>query len=293
MGNILDCKIKKYTLVLQKIAIALLLTLLCACDESILYKNIEENEANLMTSVLLREGIDTTRMANADGTYNIVISDAGYFPEAIDALSLRGFPRAKFESLCTIFKGDSMVSTPIEQKARYTCAKAQELSGSLTELDGISMARVHLVLSETDPITRKLKPASASIMIKYKLGMDVDTIIPKIKQLVSYAVEDLPYQNVSVMLSEEVGRKEDKVAKAFAQKENTQAHSGNTAQSFIDEDDEDAGNTGTNQNTSILYIIMAVMTFGMIIFVFFIIRMKTSQSQSTNLPHIRRSQTEF
>ncbi len=293
MGNILDCKIKKYTLVLQKIAIALLLTLLCACNESILYKNIEENEANMMTAVLLREGIDTTRMANTDGTYNIVISDAGYFPEAIDALSLRGFPRAKFESLCTIFKGDSMVSTPIEQKARYTCAKAQELSGSLTELDGISMARVHLVLSETDPITRKLKPASASIMIKYKLGMDVDTIIPKIKQLVSYAVEDLPYQNVSVMLSEEVGRKEDKVAKAFAHKQNAQAHSGNTAQSFTNEDDEETENTGNNHNTSILYIIMALMTFGMIILVFFIIRMKTSQSQSTSLQHIRRSQTEF
>jgi type III secretion protein J len=290
MGNILDCKIKKYTLILQKIAMALLLTLLCACDESILYKNIEENEANLMTSVLLREGIDTKRMANTDGTYNIVISDASYFPEAIDALSLRGFPRAKFESLCTIFKGDSMVSTPIEQKARYTCAKAQELSGSLTELDGISMARVHLVLSETDPITRKLKPASASIMIKYKLGMDVDTIIPKIKQLVSYAVEDLPYQNVSVMLSEEVGRKEDKVAKAFAEKQSTKTQTHNTAESFIDEDDE---NTGENQNNSILYIIMAIMTFGMIILVFFIIRMKTSQSQPTNLPNIRRSQTEF
>lgn len=278
---------------IQKTIIILLVTFLCACNESVLYKNIEENEANMMTAVLLREGIDTQRVANPDGTYNIVISDGSYFPEAIDALSLRGFPRTKFESLCTIFKGEGMVSTPIEQKARYTCAKAQELSGSLTELDGISMARVHLVLSETDPITRKLKPASASIMIKYKPSMDVDTLIPKVKQLVSYAVEDLPYQNVSVMLSEEVGRNQDILSQAAKHTGTSSVSVQNASNLFPDE--EDAIDTDKNQNMSFLYIIMATMTVGMVIIMYFMMRMKNKQfaTQSHSLQNIDRQTVEF
>ncbi|MFT6071998.1 MAG: type III secretion system YscJ/HrcJ family lipoprotein [Alphaproteobacteria bacterium] len=252
--------------------------MLSACDEAILYKNVEENDANLMTSVLIREGMDATRMANKDGTYNIVIQDGSYFPEAIDALSLRGFPRMKFENLCTIFKGDGMVSTPVEQKARYTCAKAQELSGSLTELDGISMARVHLVLSETDPISRKVKSASASVMIKYKTGMDIDTLIPKVKQLISYAVEELPYQNVSVMLSEEVGRKEAMIAQAFQRPNAEQSQPEETPNLFPND------NNSKSHNMIILYIIMAIMTIGMIIIIFFMLRIKNQQYEHNNLP---------
>ena len=272
--------IKNYMFMVQKVAIIILLMFLSACNESILYKNIEENEANLMTSVLLREGIEAKRMENKDGTYNIVITDGSYFPEAIDALSLRGFPRVKFESLCTIFKGDGLVSTPIEQKARYTCAKEQELSGSLTELDGISMARVHLVLSETDPISRKVKPASASIMIKYKVGLDVDTLIPKVKQLVSYAVEDLPYQNVSVMLSEEVGRKEDMIAQGIKNaSHNTEQSSDNVASLNQTE------GSNKNQNMLVLYIIMAIMTFGMGGIIFSMMRMKNQDTINNNNRH--------
>lgn len=268
--------IKKYQHILKKGMVILLMTMLVACNESILYKNIEENEANLMTSILIREGIEASRVPNPDGTYNVVIADGAYFPEAIDALSLRGFPRTKFENLCTIFKGDGMVSTPVEQKARYTCAKAQELSGSLTELDGVTMARVHLVLSETDPISRKVKPASASVMIKYKLGLDIDTLIPKVKQLVSYAVEELPYQNVAVMLSEETGRKEEMLMNTFKKPIDTAIAEDTPMPNLFPNEDQNG-----NQNMVILYIIMGIITIGMLILIFFMFRMK---SQYHDLP---------
>ena len=272
MQSILQCKIKHYRSLLKKIIIGLCVLCVCACEEaSILYKNIEETEANLMTSVLLREGVEATRMPNTDGTYNIAINDASYFSEAIEILSMRGFPRMKFENLCTIFKGDSMVSTPVEQKARYTCAKSQELSGSLTELDGVSMARVHLVLSETDPISRKVKPASASIMIKYKAGMDVDTLIPKIKQLVSYGVEELPYQNVSVMLSEELGQKENMIAQALHKSENNMGGQMMTESVTMQEDTE------KSPNMLLLYILMGIIAVGMTVIIFLILHFKNQQ----------------
>lgn len=249
--------------------------LLAACEEYVLYKNIEENEANMMASVLLRSGIEASRTPNQDDTYNIIIHDEALFPEAIDALSLRGFPRTKFENLCTIFKGDGMVSTPVEQKARYTCAKAQELSGSLTELDGVTMARVHLVLSETDPISRKVKPASASVMIKYKPGMDIDTLIPKVKQLISYAVEELPYQNVAVMLSEEASRKEEMIIQSLnTQKQNKQEE---LKIQEIQEAPEEYEQEGSNM--VILYVIMCLVTISMVVLIFFMLRIKSNPEE--------------
>ena len=262
------------------------LIFLSACNEMTLYKNLEEKEANLMTAVLLRENIDTQRMLNPDGTYDLILSDKTYFPEAMDVLSMRGFPRKTYDSLCTIFTGEGMVSTPLEQRARYTCAKAQELSGSLMELDGIIMARVHLVLSETDAISRKVKPASASVMIKYKEGMDVDTLIPRIKQMVSFGVESLPYQNVSVMLSEEKMSQEMNNA-TVGIKLSEEEIANNTINPSVKHNPFEA----PPSSNMFLYLFMGVMFIVMVAFGVFIMRVtaaatasETANNNPENLP---------
>lgn len=287
MYNKLYTHIRNYRLALQKIILGLCFFVLCACEEVVIYKNIVEVEANLMTATLMQENISVQRTANKDGTYNIVITDATEFAKAVNILSMRGLPRAKFDSLCTIFKGDGMVSTPVEQKARYTCAKSQELSGSLTELDGISAARVHLVLSETDPISRKVKPASASVMIRYKAGVDVDALVPRIKQLISYGVEELPYQNVSVMLSEEMGHKQEMVMQNAQHKANMQNMLGqteNATDSSLSDKNinlfaQDSGTNGNTMNTTgtnmlVLYILMGMVVIGMAVILYFMMQMK-------------------
>jgi type III secretion system YscJ/HrcJ family lipoprotein len=294
MYNIINGYIKAYKIILKKVFLVLCFVFLCACEEVVLYKNIEENEANLMTATLMKENVPVERIGNKDGTYNIIITDNSEFSRAISILSMRGLPKAKFESLCTIFKGDGMVSTPVEQKARYTCAKSQELSGSLNELDGVSAARVHLVLAETDPISRKVKPASASIMIKYKAGMDVDALVPRIKQLVSYGVEELPYQNVSVMLSEELGHKEEALItdsdnKAYAQNAlNESSHKTNENVNLF-ETPADNNNSIINTDTAsdapsnmlFLYVLMGVMAVGMTIVIYVMMQIQNKKLQKT------------
>jgi type III secretory pathway lipoprotein EscJ len=128
-------------------------------------------------------------------------------------------------------------------------------------------------LSETDPISRKVKPASASIMIKYKAGMDVDTLIPKIKQLVSYGVEELPYQNVSVMLSEELGQKDDMIAQVLQKPQSNaggQMMTGNDAMAMQDD-------TEKTPNMLFLYVLMGIIAVGMTIIIFLILHFKNQQ----------------
>lgn len=190
---------KKLFLFLKKCFLSVSLLCIVACNEIELFTNIEEVEVNNMMVILMQEGIEVERMANSDGTYSLILKDDQYIPEAMTALRIRGYPQKKHENLCTTFTGEGMVTTPLEQKARYNCAKAQELSGALMDVDGIVKAHVVLELSETDPISRKIKPATASVLLKYKYGMNIDTLIPKVKEMVTYGVANMLYTNVKVV----------------------------------------------------------------------------------------------
>ncbi|MEM6603492.1 MAG: hypothetical protein AAF621_05530, partial [Pseudomonadota bacterium] len=244
--------------------------LLSACTDSIeLFTSVEEYEANNMLVILLREGIAAERELNPDGTYKIVLDDKRYVPEAMNALKMRGYPQKKHENLCTTFTGEGMVSTPLEQKARYNCAKAQELSGALMDVDGIVKAHVVLELAETDPISRKVKPATASVLLKYKPGIDIDTLIPKVKELVTYGVANMVYTNVNVVAVIEKSRADEMIYKKPTEEELAMT----TPNLIIGS--KDPFERGTSN--FFLYIFMAVLAAVMVAFIVFILRMRKNK----------------
>jgi type III secretion protein J len=92
-----------------------------------------------------------------------------------------------------------MVSSPVEQRARFTYAISEELSRTLSQLDGVVSARVHIVVPTERP-NEPEGPASAAIFIKYRDNFDLSGYVPQIKQLVAHSVEGLRYDSVSVVL---------------------------------------------------------------------------------------------
>lgn len=267
---------------------------MAACNEIDLFTNLEEKEANLMLAVLLREGIAAERIKNPDATYNIQIKDKAYFAEAMTALTIRGYPKQKFENLCTTFKGEGMVSTPLEQKARYNCAKSQELTSHLMKIDGIIYAGVSLELSETDPISRKIKPAKASIVLKYKAGMDIDNLIPKVKQLVAFSVAHMHYDDVMVTpMSETGGTQNDVYVKP------TDAELASTTPNLIGDKDP----FQRENSNFLIYVFLAILCAIMVGFMVFILRMRktkllseedeTPASGEANVPAVTRIESDF
>ena len=99
-----------------------------------------------------------------------------------------------------IFKKESMVSTPVEERARLVYAISQELAGTVAAIDGVLNSRVHLVLPETDTFGNKLSPAKASVFIKHRQDADLSTHVSQIKRLVENSVQDLQYEHISVFL---------------------------------------------------------------------------------------------
>jgi type III secretion protein J len=79
-------------------------------------------------------------------------------------------------------------------------ALSQELSRTVSEIDGVLSARVHLVLPENDPLRQQLVPSSASVFIRHRSNAQISNLVPQVKMLVANGVAGLSYDKVSVVL---------------------------------------------------------------------------------------------
>ncbi len=129
-----------------------------------------------------------------------VLVDEDRFAEAVEILKERGYPREEFATLGDVFSGEGLISTPMEERARFIYALSQELSRTITEIDGVLSARVHIVLPNNDPLRSELTPSSASVFIRHDERTQVQVLLPQIKILVANSIEGLVYDKVSVVL---------------------------------------------------------------------------------------------
>jgi type III secretion protein J len=175
----------------------LLCGLLAACKVQ-LYSGLNQRDANEMLAVLLQAGIDADTQAGKEDVALRV--EQSQLDRAIGLLNARGLPRPKTSSLGDVFKQEGLISSPLEQRARFIYAMSEELSRTLSQLDGVITARVHIVIPERRPNEQTTAPPSAAIFIKYRDDYDLNGYVPQIKQLVANAIEGLSYDKVSVVL---------------------------------------------------------------------------------------------
>lgn len=168
-----------------------------ACNSE-LYTNLSEREANEMVAVLLERGISADRISQKDGQMTVVV-DQSRFAEAVKLLKENGLPKDHFANMGEIFKRDGLVASPLQERAQMIYALSEELSRTVSEIDGVLSARVHVVLPENDPLRHKLVPSSASVFIRHEAALQINDLIPQIKTLISNSIAGLSYENVSVV----------------------------------------------------------------------------------------------
>ncbi|MCK1627317.1 type III secretion inner membrane ring lipoprotein SctJ [Bradyrhizobium sp. 160] len=186
----------------RAVALLVLFTLLGCGSKIELYRNLSAREANEMLALLMRQGIRAERTTDTGGTSSLVVPTEDV-PRAMNVLDSAGWPRDHFADMGTLFKKDRMISSDIEERVRYIYGVTQELSQTLSIIDGVLNARVHTVLPETASDDRN-PPASstAAVLVRYKPGAPIDQIVPKIKELVANSLRGLSYDRVSVALVE-------------------------------------------------------------------------------------------
>jgi len=169
---------------------------LTACGKESLYAELDEQQANEMLAVLVRAGVDAGKL-RAEKGWSLEVGRKD-LPQAMQILKAEGYPRERFDSLGQVFHKEGFVSTPLEERARLLYALSQELSRTVSNIDGVVVARVHLAIPERRPLSDEKQLSSASVFIKYKPGSQVVNKAASIKALIVNSVEGLPYENVTV-----------------------------------------------------------------------------------------------
>jgi len=179
--------------------IVILSLALVGCEKHVLYSQLTESEANEMVARLYASNVSAEKIADADGSFR-VDTDKSSFSHAVSVLQSHGLPRERFQSLGDIFEKDGFVSSPLEERARLNYALSQEISRTISSIDGVILARVHLAVPKREHLARTVEPSSASVFVKHRSSVDLADSVGKIKSMVVTGFENLPYENVTVSL---------------------------------------------------------------------------------------------
>ena len=171
--------------------------LLVGCDMTELYAQLDEQEGNEMLALLLQHNISSKKRPGKDNMVSLDVQ-SHKIPEAMELLRKNGYPKDKFSTFRDLFNADKLIATPYEDRTRYTYGLSQELADTLSRVDGVMTARVHLVLPPEDDDEGKV--ASAAVFIKHNPNYDMEEHIPKIRSVVASGVENIDYEAVNVAL---------------------------------------------------------------------------------------------
>lgn len=180
-----------------RMMIVVLVGLLAGACQTELYRGLSQRDANEMTSVLLRNGIDVKRETIDATTYRLMVPDE-QFARAVDILKRTGYPRESFQSLGDVFKGDGLIVSPYEQRVRMMHAQNQELARTISSIDGVMNTRVHVVVPELDLRGAPQTKPTASVVVHHRAGVDTGELSTKIRLVVANGLQGLNYRDVSI-----------------------------------------------------------------------------------------------
>ena len=174
--------------------------LFAGCDkETTLHSGLEERQANLVMAALLDAGIGCHKSPGEEGTWNVSV-DESKFAAAVNLLEKAGLPRRAHQGIGEVFKKTGMISSPSEESIRFMDALAQDIAKTISCIDGVVDARVHVVLPENDPFARNALPSSAAVAIRSRWDADLTDVIPSVKGLVKNAIEGLAPEKIMVTI---------------------------------------------------------------------------------------------
>lgn len=177
----------------------LLALLLAACGARVeLMAAIPEAEANEVLAALVNAGIAAQKIPGKEGMVGVSVA-ADQVGRAVDLLRTQGLPRSRFAGMGEVFRKEGLISSPLEERARYIYALSQELGATLSQIDGVIVARVHVVLPERGSPGDPNLPSSAAVFIKHQAAYNLDTVQPQIRRLVVNSIPGLVPDKVSIV----------------------------------------------------------------------------------------------
>ncbi|NQY80857.1 MAG: flagellar M-ring protein FliF [Candidatus Caenarcaniphilales bacterium] len=161
---------------------------------SVLFSGLDTSDAAAISSYLKKENIKF-KIAG-DGSTILVAGTS--IPRVRLDVAGKGLPKGSgvgFE----VFDEKDLTVTDFGEKLKYHRALEGELARTISSLDSVKAARVHLVLPKKSVFANKEKPATASVVITPAYSKDLDAAQVKgIQHLVSSSIPGLEPDKVQI-----------------------------------------------------------------------------------------------
>jgi type III secretion protein J len=176
-------------------SVAAIALALCGCRTEVdLHTGLTDADANRVVTALLDDGMQANKRPMKGGvTVSVAESDLA---RATAVLAAQGLPHLPAARMGDVFKKEGLISSPLEERARYIYALSQEIESTLAQIDGVVVARVHVVLPEKVAPGEPMQPPSAAVFIKHLPILEPDAISHRVKQLVARSVPGLGAQGM-------------------------------------------------------------------------------------------------
>jgi type III secretion protein J len=181
----------------------LLLLGAAACRERIQH-GLDERQANELQMVLVERGLEARKVPEAGKkpTWALEVAEE-QASDAVRILAELGLPRPTAEEGCDVF-GGGLVRTPVEEQLCRVRVMERELEKTLQTVEGVLIARVHLVVPPPPRPGQQPAPAKASAMLRVAPGQaeQVRGSREALRALIAGGVEGLSPEEVSLMMDE-------------------------------------------------------------------------------------------
>ncbi len=163
---------------------------------SVLYSDLDPADSAAVLEKL--KALKVSYEIRADGK-TIAVTPSERIPELRISLAADGIPKSGKIGL-EIFDGTYISSTVFQEKVRWLRAVQGELERTISAIDVVSAARVHITQPEKTVFTKNAVQASASVLLRLKPGGELDKKqIKGIANLVAGSVEGLTVDNVTIV----------------------------------------------------------------------------------------------
>lgn len=170
----------------------------CAVDVA---RDLPELEANRVILALNRDGIAASKVPDREheGHFAVRIPEAE-LAAAVQTLHDEGLPAERSPGVLDSLGESGLVASRATEHARLIVGIAGELERSLSDINGVLTARVHLAVPEADPLLppEAQRTASASVLLKHQ-GTSPPLLAQDVQRLVAGGVAGLSPDGVAVV----------------------------------------------------------------------------------------------
>jgi flagellar M-ring protein FliF len=163
---------------------------------SLLYGNLSDSDASSVVQALQTAAIEY----KLDNTSGAIMVPAERVHEARLQLAGQGLPQGKNASLDLMSKDPGFGVSQFMENARYQYALEGELARTISSLQAVEAARIHLALPQQSAFVHDRRPASASVLLQLRAGHRLQSEqVSAIVHLVASSIPELDSDNVTVV----------------------------------------------------------------------------------------------